>query len=198
DTEKAVDNITLSEAICNLVWHPEGQILAMGCENQIHLWDMARRESRLLENYNGQRPWFSFNHTGELLGSTAWDFRLQLWDTATGRQLFSMPAVTPALRFGPDGRLAAELKKGKLRLLRVTRGRTFRTLIRSSSANKINYDKIITDGRWLAEFVPGGFALWDLTSGNELAFLPIDMTPIRFDPDGSLWTNAREHGLLRW
>jgi serine/threonine protein kinase/WD40 repeat protein/tetratricopeptide (TPR) repeat protein len=199
DTEKAVDKITLSDAIAALAWHPEGQILAMSCgENQFYLWDMARRESRLLEDYRGQRPWFSFNHAGDLLVSNDWTNRLQLWDTATGRELFSMPAVTPALRFGPDGRLAAELKDGKLQLLRVAPSRTFRTLTRSSSANKISYGEIITDGRWLAEHVPGGFALWDLTSGNELAFLPIDMKPIRFDTDGSLWTNAWERGLLRW
>jgi WD40 repeat protein len=54
----------------------------------------------------------------------------------------------------------------------------------------------------LAVGMADGLGLWDLASGSELAFLPIDegsggVTDVRFEPSGALLT-AGYSGLMRW
>ena len=89
---------------------------------------------------------------------------------------------------------------GKLGLWEVAAGGEYRTLVRAAAAGKgfYHHPSIRSDGRLLAVGMGDGFGLWDLPSGNELAFLESPGTDfVLFEPSGALLTNGSA-GLLRW
>src|SRR5262249_18731293 len=54
------------------------------------------------------------------------------------------------------------------------------------------------NGRWLALAMSDGARIWDLSSGRQLAWLPIKQTGgVRFEPSGALLTNGVS-GWWRW
>jgi serine/threonine protein kinase/WD40 repeat protein len=192
-----------------LAWHPDGKSLAVACaDRKIYIWDVpARKQTLVLEGHTNLGLQLTFNHAGTLLASNDWNRILRLWDTRTGRQVFNTPAQNSTLRFSPDDRLlAAEVKDGKLRLLRIADGRELRTLtcltVPGSHYHPLS-QAVSPEGRLLAATIfrndsVYGIALLDLATGSELKFLPIDNSfPVRFNRAGGLLT-CGQNGLLEW
>ncbi len=188
-----------------IAWHPDGKSVAVnGNDGIIHLWDVATRKP--IARLKGSRSaggdiCFAFNHVGDLLASTCWDRVLRLWDTRTGRQLFSTQSLLRSLHFSPDDRLlAVSIDDNKLRLLQVALASGYRTLVREPLLDKGGYSVCAASpkDRLLAVGVTGGVGLWDLHSGAPLAFLELVRHAfVLFEPSGTLLTSGGE-GLLRW
>jgi hypothetical protein len=89
------------------------------------------------------------------------------------------------------------------RVLRVAGGQEMRTLSRSTprGPERIAGTALHPAGRLLAVVTKSGFGLWDLFTGEELAFVTGNVTQlgraISFDRSGALWT-CGSSGLLRW
>ena len=160
-------------------WHPAGKVLAVVDGDGISLWDVAHdKQTVRLEGIQGGGIAFSFNPAGTLLASNGWAGILSLWDPLTGRQVFSTHArlrnPVAAAQFSTDGHfLAATQDGGKLRIWEIAAANEYRTFAASPLKGKRAYRSvdISLDGRLLAGGADGGFALWDLPTGMELAFL---------------------------
>jgi eukaryotic-like serine/threonine-protein kinase len=155
----------------------------------------------VLEGHKNNGIKIAFNHGGDLLASSGWEGMLRLWDPRTGRQVFSTQTGIELPCFSPDGRqLAVDRKGTRLLLWDVAAGQEYRTLVRDAVHGKGFYygGAISPDGRLLAVGMRDGFGLWNLTTGDNLAFVTLDWAAwVLFEPSGALLTNAPA-GLLRW
>jgi serine/threonine protein kinase/WD40 repeat protein len=188
-----------------VAWHPAGRMLATSCgdDTDIQLYDGATL--KLIRTLHGKSRGtrIAFNHAGDRLASQGWGGGVQLWDTDTGQLLFSTaPVSTSSLRFSRDDRwLAAHPQGHKVGVWQVSDGRDHRTLARSSLPGKTELTSaaVHKDGRLLAVGWHDGLGFWDLESGAELAFVPIQggVRSLLFEPSGALLTNGLSH-LYRW
>jgi len=188
----------------NLGWHPNGKMLAVACDNlKVYGWDLiAAKQVFVLEGFRNYGNAPAFSHTGDLLATTGWEGKTRLWDTQTGRQLFSTTGVGSIIpRFSADDRfLSASIRDDKLRIWEIAECAEYRTLVHTSADSQDPYynPTVFGDGRLLAVGVLGGIGVWDLSSGRELHFL--DLPGIGFtasEHSGTLLTNGVA-GLLRW
>jgi serine/threonine protein kinase/WD40 repeat protein len=202
-TGEVVASLPQSGGATHATWHPDGQTLAVGHADPplILLYDRTTLQPyRTLE---AAAAHLTFNHAGDRLAARGWAGTMGLFDVGTGQKLFG--AAGAPLRFSRDDRrLAGGLQDGKLGTLQVGDSREYRTLVRKAMPKKEQYQAVALspDGRLLAAGMSDGFGLWDLASGSELAFMPMDegingVTDLRFEQSGALLT-AGYSGLLRW
>ena len=186
----------------SVAWHPDGRTLAAACDDsRIYLWDVVfGKQTHVLEGCQSTGIAIAFNRAGDLLVSAGWDGILRLWDPQAGRELFRMPSWG-YIGFDHDDRLLAyDRRDGKLGLWEFAAGREYRTLVHAAAAGKAtsHCPSIRSDGRLLAVGMADGFGLWDLQTGNELAFIESPGTNyVLFEPSGDLLTNGSA-GLFRW
>ena len=205
DTGKVGADLKHQVTTDNLVWHPDGKTLAVcGSDRRIYLWDVAAsKQTLVLEGARNDAMEIAFNPAGDLLASAGWERALRLWDPRTGKQLFSTWSGIGNMppRFSPDGgRLAGDIRDGKLGLWDVLVTGEYRTLVRAQAGGKgvFHNAAIQADGRLLAAGMYGGVGLWDLASGRELNFIELPgINLVLFEPSGALLTNGSA-GLLRW
>jgi eukaryotic-like serine/threonine-protein kinase len=192
-----------------LAWHPEGRLLAIGCDDErIYLWDTTTNTKALppLESHKTRAVQLCFNHAGDRLVSDDLSFTLRLWDPWSGRQLLDAPhSRSGNLHFTTDDRHLGGFHEGpKLRLLRIMPGREL-TVLRSPLAFGKGTNHYLgpshTDGCLLAVPSARGLALLDLTRGKELALIPGrdvgGVLPLGFEASGALRSYG-ENGLLHW
>src|SRR5439155_2477377 len=190
--------------IDRLVWRGDGQLLAAGCKSgRIYVWDLRdRRPPKVLEGHT-QLVWrLAFSRAGDRLVSSSWDSRMPLWDPVAGTQLFSFMAPGFGdLQFDPDDHLlAATIEGTRLKLWEVDAGREYRTLARHPGPgwNAFHDGTVSPDGRLLAVGMYDGVRLWDLATGQELAYLPLGPTSAVFEPNGRGMLTSGTIGVRRW
>jgi serine/threonine protein kinase/WD40 repeat protein len=203
DTGSVLANLAQAGAH-HLAWHPGGATLAaVGGDQVIHLWDVAsRREVAGLRRWKNAGLRVTFNHAGDLLASFGWEQMVRVWEPRTGEELFHLPASFSgtSLRFGPDGRLAADIKDNKLRLWEVAPGHECRRLVRNPARGKAPYGPfaVSPNGLILAAAAPNGFGLWDSRTGERLASVPCGpLDDVVFETARTLLT-AGPAGIFRW
>lgn len=118
--------------------------------------------------------------------------------------MLTLPAPGACLHFSPDDRLVGSGGNGKVQIYHFRRGDELRTMVRPSlNKQSRGYTKsddpcVDPDSRLSAINTDEGVALVDVARGEEVGLLPLPGNyPLRFDPDGSLWTFGSA-GLLRW
>jgi serine/threonine protein kinase/WD40 repeat protein/tetratricopeptide (TPR) repeat protein len=186
-------------------WHPDGRMLATGCQDQlIRLWDVSSgRILRTLKGHQSKAIGCAFNRTGDRLLSNDWNNVLRVWEPSSGRQLLSIPAA--GLWISPDDRIATSaVDKLKFQVLRLYTGSEYGTIdLSGSNPNRRIGVKtrclVHPDGRLLtAEASDQSVALVDLVAGREVAHLRRPLgSPLLWQPSGDLFT-AGTRGLLRW
>jgi serine/threonine protein kinase/WD40 repeat protein len=208
ETGKEVARYPHPQAINEPAWRGDGQLLAVGCDDQrIYVWDHANK--RLLSELQGHSALgisVKFTHGGDFLISYSWDGTSRLWDPVSGRAL----ACEPGARFidisRDDGKAAVNAGH-HLVLAEVTGGRECRTLHHGLVGNRterpghwgpLNVD-ISADGRLLVSASLDGARLWDLATASELAHLSAGITAnALFHPDGNSLFTYGLGGLHRW
>jgi WD40 repeat protein len=189
----------------NLAWSPDGQLLAVGCDDrQIYVWETAsKRLISVLEGHSNGAIEVAFRHAGDLLISWGWDGTTRLWDPIRGRERLSVYGGFVALS-GDDRRLAVVSPRGQLEIHELAAGRECRALHpgrvgnrspRLSWGNSIDFRG---DGRVLAS-AGDGVRLWDLATFSEIAHLPIGLSgTLQFRPDRTSLLTTGAAGLRLW
>jgi WD40 repeat protein len=201
ETGRLVRSIKLPAQGIRAAWSLDGTALAMPCEDwKIYLWDPATGARKAtLEGHRDPGLNVAFHPAGTLVGSTAWEGQLRLWDAVLGRQVLTLTDRSES-EFGQDGRTVVSLED-ELIMYQVDPALEYRTFAHALGET-INYwgASIRYDGRVLAVGTDRGVALWDLACGTELAFLPIGLTWYAlFEPSGDLLTLVSgSPGVKRW
>jgi eukaryotic-like serine/threonine-protein kinase len=184
-----------------LSWSANGSTLALVDDSlKIYLYDAVAGTSKAtLEGLTSAGVRIDFHPAGTLVAGTGWEGRLRLWDTVTGRPVFSLTGdKSTACEFSRDGRIAVALED-KVTVYEVDPALEYRKFAHSSDAPlKLERPSVRCDGRVLAVGTSQGVVVWDLASGRELAFLPIGAaTQLMFEPSGNLLTRGTS-GFWRW
>ncbi len=96
--------------INDLVWSPDGSLLAVASSAGIWLYDAPDAAPRLLEGHTRPVSSLAFSASGERLVSGGWDGMVRVWDVETGEELAALPIPMGdinSVAFSPDGSLVA-------------------------------------------------------------------------------------------
>jgi len=139
----------------------------------------------------------AFNQDGRLVASVACDLRdwslepgeLTVWETATGRALFTRPAPRVCcVAFTPDGEVAVGDTLGVVAFHNVATG----NIVRTAGTRRARYPGYVTalsrDGATFAMLGGGRLELWDVTTGrrrHEVAYRGGPFITAAFSADGT-------------
>ena len=200
-TWKLLLRLPETEPVSFVAWHPRGNILAVVCEGpSIHIWDLERNHRlTVLDGCRGGAISTAFTPDGELLVSNGWEGKIRFWNWRTGQQMLRHMGYTN-LRFSSDGKLVID-EGGRFKVVEVVTGQECRTLVQQSSREKgVEYGNgaVHAAGRLLAVAMTDGLRLWDLQTGDEVAFAgPNRVVGAAFASPERLVTNGPS-GLLLW
>ena len=120
-----------------------------------------------------------FDHSGNHLAVTGWTNSLKIFDFRTGQLSFEIADAYPIIspRFSHDDqRLAGYMVATRLGIWQVEAQNEVRTLVHRPMSKDEVYEDILptSDGRLLAGLTSEGIGFWDLSTGDELGFLPLE------------------------
>jgi WD40 repeat protein len=206
---KVITELPQDSLPTSLAWSRDGRTLAVGLDlaigvgsGQTRLYDRAsHRMVRSLEGGPAVTG-ISFNPVGDRLATVGWGGEANLFDLGTGQKLFTTTHAVGHPRFSRDGRrLSGALRDGKVGFWEVGDGREYRTLARQTGHGKVHILQAASpDGRLVAAACSDGIGFWDLTSGGELAFIPMPgggVYRLVFESSGALLTLGPT-GVSRW
>jgi serine/threonine protein kinase/tetratricopeptide (TPR) repeat protein/WD40 repeat protein len=201
----------------NPAWSPDGRTLAVADTASgrvdVYTFDPAARSlglTRILRGPEIGGAWVHFNPAGDRLAIRGWGGEVHLFDVHTGRPLFSTPLLPSSsglrLQFDLTGTRLAAARVGtqeqQIGLWSVADARQYRALVHAGpgqSEPEFALPAVHPSGRLTAQSFKNGFALFDLETGRELAFVKGrgGRQTVCFDDTGNLLTNGFS-GFFRW
>jgi WD40 repeat protein/tRNA A-37 threonylcarbamoyl transferase component Bud32 len=197
---RLVQKLPHPQGVEAVAWQPEGNLLAVGCEDHhIHLWDCRDgTEKGVLEGSGWEVNDLAFDPSGEWLASFSWDMSLRVWDVEKRRQVLERQDILVE-GFRTDGSLmVAGISGRQVQVWSVVPSPVYLALR--------GWDKHVTqllfgpDDRWL---MIGsnlkGLALVDLASRRVVADLPaVGQGGLNWGLGGLSLITHREGRLLSW
>jgi WD40 repeat protein/tetratricopeptide (TPR) repeat protein len=194
---------TGASSIRALAWHPRGRHLATAAGGLISIWDTesgADRPRLILDGPQSTVTQVAFDHCGDILASNGYDAVLRLWNPWTGEQLLSKPGGGIPPKFSTDDRLINFQDGSRLSRMELVRPRECRLF--GGDALPANVESGIAftpDGRILAGATGDAVRLWDSTTSEELAVLPVKaVNSVLFDPRMKYLITSGNLGLNQW
>jgi WD40 repeat protein len=205
--------------VLNVMFSPDGQLLASVEHGMVHLWETASGRQRAVLAGRTGRPAraVAFSPDGQMLATVSNDETVQLWETATGTSHSALSGHVRRIQtatFAENGRLLATGdRRGTVQLWDITNGsrkatRTIRTRRRLAVARHdqsvagFSSDGLLfaTGGRRQRKFTfPAPIRLRETTSGRKKATLacwPQGLQAAVFSPDGRLLATLEGPGHL--
>jgi WD40 repeat protein len=184
-----------------VTWHPYRNLVAGACDDwHVYVWDLdtPQRPPIKLAGHHAEVIRVGFTQGGALLVSSGWDHTVRLWNLATQSQLLNFPGAS----FSPgrgDQRLGMLLDSSTVQIRELGPGRECRTFRHYGAGKGPWSGGISPDGRLLASTGEAGVAVWDLTSGRQVASLPgIRSRSAFFHPTAPYLITSGADGLHRW
>ncbi len=184
-----------------------GEVMAIGCYNGIHLFDLHQgRQIKELKRHSGDVSSVIFSPNGKFLASCAkeGDDAILLWDAQTGNLLRAITedADIVSIAFSPDSStLASATLHGEIRLWDVATAKLLRTCKTEGWMYEGNTMEFSPDGRTLACGFDGGVVcFWDATTGIVQKTIEHEDTvvSISYSPDGSVLASAMKNGIIQF
>lgn len=193
-----------------LVFSPDGNHLAIGCENKIHFWDWRNnREIHQLAQNDVERLWFSPD--GKWLAGSIHQEGVRVWDTATFTEVrrFKDPdrdhhlvpgaSYPHSVRFFPDSKKLVSTVTGVI--WDVALGKPCGELEDFEVCSALEFAQ---DGKTATAYCRGRIRRWDAATGKALAPpLPyptsgnVMIHQLGFLPDGKTVASASPDGAVR-
>jgi WD40 repeat protein len=195
---------------------PDGKILAALTRGyardkwiyRVRLWDVGTgKEHPQLDFTKGFiKSFLAFSPDGKLLGTLGHDKALRLWETATGKEVRTIPdAAGDGLAWGRivfscNGKLvAAGESPAAIKVWDVTSGAKKVILKATPPIDEAVFclafspdDKTLAAGTW------SRLLLWDVATGKQLHKIPITCKQLAFSPDGKTLATADKDSLRLW
>jgi RNA polymerase sigma factor (sigma-70 family) len=203
-----------------VAYSPDGKTLAVGAldpsgiakpAKQVTLWDTATGKKS--DTLPGFGP-LAFAPDGKTLACADNDYRLVIWEIASGKELTTLKGHTGlinSLAFSADGRiLASASNDGTARVWDPATGQE-RFCFKAKAKYRISAMALSCDGKLLAtvaQLVPdkpgtmviaGEIALWDTHTGKPIRAWEDEAGPLAaaFSPDGTLLATGGYDGLVK-
>jgi WD40 repeat protein/class 3 adenylate cyclase len=185
-----------------IAFNPDGTRLATaGEDGLVKVWDvtpgLAVQEPLLIINHELSARSLAFSPDGSRLAAASQDGAARVWDASSGRRsvvLVGHGGLIDDVAFSPDGR----------RLITSSEDRTVKVWDLAPSREWLTVDGGLAlfspDGRHFTSDL-NGITLWDATSGQAAATLPIHQEPFvhfaDFSPDGGRLATISWNGTAK-
>jgi signal transduction histidine kinase len=213
-TRRETARLVHQQVVRGLAWHPDGELLATGCQDQnAYLWNPCSpsKPIRTFVGHQSSLVEVCFHPNGQILASDSWDGTTRLWDVATGQELARMVGGGQDVRFSRDGRFFAFHRDSggtsSFNLCEVADARAVRFL-NESDANSPQASEpkpgwwwtgFSSDERYLGAAGRHGVRVWDLQRSAEPTRLSTnEALSVFFHPDGRHLIASGRDGLQRW
>ena len=188
----------------NVIFSPDGKLLAIIDANIIRLWDIESGEQlHLLKGNENYLTSAVFSPNGKQLAAASNDNTARLWDANTGKQLYILKGHNKHVRsvvFSPDGKRVATASHDKTaRLWDANTGKQLYTL--KGHEDWVHSVEFSSDGKLLATASNDNTArLWDANTGKQLHTLKADENVLwsaEYSPDGKLLATISSDDTVR-
>ncbi|NEO97907.1 MAG: WD40 repeat domain-containing protein [Symploca sp. SIO2E9] len=165
-----------SSNILSLVMTPDSKTLISGGLDGIRLWDLiAQRPLYTLTRFDNQTYALAVHPDGDILVSGLRDGSIKRWNLGTGSLIQTIPVHTSAvsvLAFTPDGNTMVSGSYDRtIKVWDLSRNRLELRYSLTGHAGRIRAIAINPDGTTLASASRDGVRLWNLKTGELIAFL---------------------------
>lgn len=207
ETGLQLEEFTGSVGVRAMSWSSDDLLLATGdSDGQVFVWHVPERKlASVLEGHSNAVIRSAFAHHGYLLMTHSWDSTSRMWNAATGECLVTFNGA--ALRFSPDDRHTVVMADLTFQFHAIAHGKELRELHPCAAGNRTdNPDQLAIihgafhpDGQMLGTGSMDGARFWDLSTGRELAWLPIGAChSVLLHPTGDAVLTLSDAGIFRW
>ncbi len=201
------------------VFSPDGNILAKGADNKIHLLDIETGEKREIivsdhEDDSDDAPFVrtvAFSPDGEKIVSGTSGGHVQLWDVETGAMLSSFfehlsdddenREPIQKFAFSSDGSLIAVNSTKRIRIIGRAKTSHFKELLFTEEEDGDTFifspdNTVLVVGYW-----GGKIRLWDVATGEKLTMLDghkLYVQHLAFSPDNKTLMSVGDGTILFW
>lgn len=190
----------------NMAFSADGSMLAVGCEQEIQVWETARKPPRKVCVLGERRARsLAFAPNGRMLAVGMSDGSIRIWDPTKGQRTIAFGAhggAVASLAFADDGRTLASTcaTERVARLWNVDRGQLVATLVGHTMPVQ---STVFTPGsRLLATAgADGSVRLWDAATGQLLETFSVQdgpFTKVTVSPDGRLLAGGGNGSIWVW
>lgn len=158
-----------------LAWSSDGRKLAIGGNLlEVHVWDLATQERRVLVGHKNDVWNVSFDPQGDRLATASYDGTTKLWDLHDG-QLIGVTSDAWVTQWGSQDRLIVETPDLSLSIRRLVPSAVYREWAGPSTPSNGKVMDITADGRWaISADGRSRLQVWDLDSENRPEALSVE------------------------
>lgn len=188
--------------VTDLVFSPDGEILAGVAQGTITLWNLASGQERatLAGDFGGLVTGLAFSPDGKTLAGGVKDNMILVWDVDSGTQqrVLSSSDDVNRIAFSPDGTTLASSGRSKdIKIWDVVSGREHLTLTSYAAVTDLVFSPV---GMTLASVdVDDNITLWDIEVGYHKQILTGHrdlITGFAFSPDGTILASGGKDALI--
>ena len=193
--------VDVKKGVYSIDWTRDSKVIAAGCnDGVIRIWsvDQYQNDPIVLTGHTAETVNVSFNETGELLVSEAWDGTQRIWDVRNAAELFrpDHSHYIPRNRFGTRKNLLGFERGDRLGIGQFGPDEAIDYLPIGAKAHDANFHPTIP---LVACATQKGVLLWDTVAKTTVAEMPIGSThSIKFAPDGTKLYSSGKGGVREW